>query len=131
VKRSLSPQQKKLLSYAKDGRNTFAEAGSKSRKGIAKHKAFANRALRRAERAAMANAASRDADAFIARTGRRSWRKIPDAPLAEYVGRKLRRREATSMNKRAKASNLLKRARKVAVPRPAAYKGPFQHEGDD
>ncbi len=54
MKRSRSPQEKKVLSYAKDGRNTVAEARSKSRTSIAKHKALANRALRRAEVVAVA-----------------------------------------------------------------------------
>ena len=56
MKRSRSPQEKKVLSYAKDGRNTVAEARSKSRTSIAKHKASANRALRRAEVVAVSKA---------------------------------------------------------------------------
>ena len=126
MKRRLSPQEKKVLSYSKDGRNTFAEARSKSRKAIAKHKALANRALRRAEKVAVTSA-----DPFISRTGRRSWRKIPDAPLGEYVGRTLNRRDAGGMNKQPKSSALLKAGRKAATPRPSEFKGPLQRSEND
>ena len=44
MKPFMTPQRKKALSYAKDGRNTLAEARSKAHKAIALRKAKANRA---------------------------------------------------------------------------------------
>ena len=128
-----SPQEKKALSYARDGRNTFAESRSKGRAAVAKRKAGASRALRRAETVATTRLAGspEEADLTVTRTGRRSWRKIPDAPLAEYVDRTLIRRAGNRMNTAAKSSPLLKTARKAARPRVSVYKGPLQEGGDD
>jgi hypothetical protein len=36
MKRELTPQEKKLLSYAKDGRNTFAESRGRAHRAIAR-----------------------------------------------------------------------------------------------
>ena len=132
MKRSRSPQEKKVLSYAKDGRNTVAEARSKSRTSIAKHKALANRALRRAEVVAVAKVdpAAEVADVAVPRTGRKSWRKIPDAPLADYVGRTLNRRSARGMNGTSKKSELLKQGKKTAALRSTSFKGPLQGGND-
>ena len=95
VKRSFTPQKKKVLSYAKDGRNTVAESRSRANKAITKRKAKASRALRRAESVVSADARrDPDADVFVARARRKSWRKVPDAPLAEFVAARLRNRAA-------------------------------------
>lgn len=129
MSRSRTPQDKKVLSYARDGRNTFAESTVASRKSIAKRKAKAHRALRRAERIAIAATGPLDeADPFVARTGRKSWRKIPDAPLAEYVRRKLGRRKTRGMNQTAKSSPLLKKGQAIAAKRRLVYKGPLQDD---
>jgi hypothetical protein len=132
MKHTRSPQDKKALSYAKDGRNTVAESRSKSRTAIAKRKASANRALRRAETVATSkmNQSADGAELEVTRTGRRSWRKIPDAPLAEYVDRTLERRTAGRMNSVSKSSQLLVRGKKAARPRRTAYKGPLQGSSD-
>src|SRR5687768_10174748 len=111
---SRTPQEKKELSYAKDGRNTFAESRSKAHKAIARRKARANRAFRRAEARALAVPPEADADVFVARVGRRSWKKIPDAPLGEYVAARLESREAGGMNATAKQSGTLAAGRKRA-----------------
>jgi hypothetical protein len=128
MKRVRSPQEKKALSYAKDGRNTFAEARAKSRSTVAKRKASASRALRRAETIATSKVAgSTDGGEIeVLRTGRREWRKIPDAPLAEFVDRTLIRRTRGGMNQTGKQSVLLEKAKKAAKPRRASYKGPLQ-----
>jgi hypothetical protein len=120
LKQSRAPQQKKLLSYAKDGRNTVAESRSIAHKAVAKRKAQANRALRRAEVVASAEAARNpeDSDGFVPRVGRKSWRKIPDAPLGEYVAVRLRNRKARGMNDSEKDSTLLNQGRSAARRRP-------------
>lgn len=132
MKRTLSPQEKKVLSYAKDGRNTVAEARTKSRSSIAKRKAAANRALRRAEVVAVSkmDPTTEVVDVAVPRTGRKSWRKIADAPLAEYVGRTLSRRSSLGMNNTSKRSELLKRGKKSAERRSMAFKGPLQSDND-
>lgn len=128
-----SPQEKKVLSYARDGRSTFAESCSKGRAAVAKRKVRASRALRRAETVATTRAAGspEEADLTVTRTGRRSWRKIPDAPLAEYVDWTLARRAGNRMNTASKSSQLLRTAKKAARPHPSVYKGPLQEGGDD
>lgn len=121
MKSFLTPQRKKALSYAKDGRNTLAEARSKAHTAIALRKAMANRALRHAEAAATA-AAARDpeADPVVARSGRRSWRKTPDAPLAVYVSARLAR-----ANLAHRKSDLLEHGKKSAKVRRFVLKGPL------
>ena len=121
MKLRMTPQRKKALSYAKDGRNTLAEARSKAHKAIALRKAKANRALRHAQTVAVA-IAGRDAgaDPFVPRTGRRSWRKTPDAPLAVYVAARL-----GSAHLARKKSGLLQQGRTSANVRRFVMKGPI------
>ncbi|MDR2194980.1 MAG: hypothetical protein LBE50_00035 [Gallionellaceae bacterium] len=128
TKRVRSPQEKKVLSYAKDGRNPVAEARSKSRISIAKRKAGANQALRRAEKVAISKLEpfAEDSEVMVSRTGRRSFRKVPDAPLAEYVGRTLNRRADNGMNATSKKSDLLQQGKKRAPIRVTFYKGTLQ-----
>jgi hypothetical protein len=125
LKQSQTPQEKKLLSYAKDGRNTVAESRSIAHKAVAKRKANANRALRRAEAVADARAARNpdDADDFVPRVGRKSWQKIPDAPLAEYVAARLGNRKARGMNASEKRGSLLTDGRTKAHVRPFVLNG--------
>ncbi|HEX8613819.1 MAG TPA: hypothetical protein VF800_21295 [Telluria sp.] len=121
MKSGMTPQRKKALSYAKDGRNTLAEARSKAHKAITLRKAMANRALRRAEAVATAaTARDLDADAVVARSGRRSWRKTPDAPLAVYVSARL-----GSANLAHRKSDLLEQGKKSAKVRRFVLKGPL------
>jgi len=125
VKDPLNPQEKKLLSYAKDGRNTVAESRGVAHKAVAKRKAQANRALRRAESVASVEGARspEDTDGFVPRVGRKSWRKIPDAPLGEYVAARLRNRKTRGMNEGEKDSTLLDRGRSAARKRPFVLNG--------
>lgn len=123
----LTPRQKKLLSYQKDGRNAFAESRAIAHKAIAKRKAKANRALRRAETVAAAGALrDPDIELTVPRTGARSWRKVPDAPLAAYVAARLDGRLRTAMNISAKGAGLLGMAKKRARYRRYLCKGPLE-----
>jgi hypothetical protein len=125
-KRNLTPREKKELSYARDGRNTYGESRRSSEKAIARRKAKANRAFRRAEAHAVAAAdADADADVFVPRAGRRSWRKVPDAPLGEYVAARLESREAEGMNTGDKRSDTLAAGRKRARVRLLHFMGGF------
>ena len=130
MKRELTPQEKKLLSYAKDGRNTVAESRGTARKAIARRKAKANRALRHAETQALSSAApDANPDGFVGRIGRRSWRKQPDAPLGEYVAARLGVRADIGMTDCEEASDALRQGRKRAKVRPFRLKGSLQLRG--
>jgi hypothetical protein len=120
AKRKRSPQEKKVLSYTKDRRNTFAEMRSIAHRAISKRKAMANQALRAATRKTVTKqvqtAADPEAiDVFVPRTGSRSWRKSPDAPLANYLESKIESRPRRGNSSRAKASPLLGKARRATL----------------
>ena len=115
MKTKLTPQQKKLNSYAKDGRNGVAESRSIANKAITKRKAKANRALRRAEHQSLAKG-----DEVIERVGRKSFKKIPNMPLIEYVSRRL------SQRGRKTDSDLIKNGKKSATNRKSACGGHLQ-----
>lgn len=126
MKRALTPQEKKLLSYAKDGRNTFAESRGIAHRAITRRKVKANRAFRRAESLALGAASGPDADVFVGRIGRKSWKKLPDAPLGEYVAARLEVRESIGMNEPGEAGELLAAGRKRAKVRYFMMKGSLQ-----
>ncbi|SHG53459.1 hypothetical protein [Massilia sp. CF038] len=114
------PALKKRLSYEKDGRNVLAESRALARKAIRKRKAKASRALRRAQTVAMATLEGGEAELAVTRTGARSWRKIADAPLAQYVAQPLVNRGIAS-----KGSGLRSMASKRARYRRFVCKGPL------
>jgi hypothetical protein len=125
MKRRRAPREKKLLSYAKDGRNTFAESRGRAHKAIARRKAKANRSFRHEESRALQSALGND-DVFVARISRKSWQKRPDAPLAAYVAGRLGRRAEDGMNAADKASDLVTAGLKRAKIRRFMLKGPLQ-----
>src|SRR5438552_3637604 len=100
MQRKLTPQEKKALSYIKDGRNTVAESRSAANKAISKRKAKANRAYRRALTIKLDQevSTSEELDTFVARTGRKSFKKTADTPLAIYVSARLDVRLERGMN---------------------------------
>lgn len=132
MKRFLTPQEKKILRYKKDRRNTYAESRSLSRKAIATRKALASRSMRHAQDAALARslALQDEADPIVRKTRKNFWRKIPDSPLADYVGRTLKARSLRSMTMPQPVSVLLRKARLKLVPRPKRFKGPLQSDMD-
>lgn len=108
TRRTRTPQEKKELSYAKDGRNTRAESRSRAHKAISRRKAKANRSYRKAEKHALSAAMAPGVDdVFVARISRRSWRKIPDVALGAYVAKQLDERETRGMNGGHKQSQTL------------------------
>ena len=105
-----SPQEKKALSYAKDRRNNYGENDKSSRKNIRRNKRVPNRADRHRERQVLSAATG----AVVAELGEQAeakllarksawitkrWRKWRDAPLAEIVAYKLRRRAQLGMGR--------------------------------
>jgi len=101
MKARLTPQQKKLLSYAYDRRNAYGERGANSRFAISANKQHERRSLRRAGNAGLQTlAGSADEDVLLqaesaVRTGQAQpahFVKYADAPLRDVVDYKLRRR---------------------------------------
>jgi hypothetical protein len=108
TKRTRTPQEKKELSYARDGRNLRAESRARAHKAISRRKAKANRAFRREEKLATSAATAPGVDdVFVARISRRSWKKIPDLSLGTYVARLLDQREQRGMSPVHKQSRTL------------------------
>ena len=108
-----TPQDKKVHSYVKDGRNVVAESRSKAHRAITKRKVKANQALRQAERVSLSGALRKELDLeaidpFVPRVGRRSFRKHPDVSLGEYVATKIESQPERGNSSKAKPSMLQK-----------------------
>ncbi len=100
-----TPQEKKVLSYAKDCRNNYGENDKASRKNIPLRKAKVNRGYRKRvnqvlgqincsvdlEKADLLENRARD-------VRKEDWKKYPDTPLGEFIERKLERRESHAGN---------------------------------
>jgi len=98
-----SPQDKKQLSYAKDCRNDYGENDKASRKNLPRSRARVHRANRhRADQDLRSAIGPVDPSAALAaqeyaqRRRPRVFRKFADAPLGEYLRRKLGRRREDS-----------------------------------
>ncbi|MCB1626892.1 MAG: hypothetical protein KDI48_04120 [Xanthomonadales bacterium] len=97
-----SPQAKKRLSLARDGRNDFGENAKASRKNIPRAKARSIRAERRGVGQALAVSIQAadpiDAEMKVrevsASKARAAFRKYPDKPLGEVLIRKQARRRS-------------------------------------
>lgn len=130
MKRKLTPQDKKILSYAKDGRNTTAESRSIANKAISQKKSQANQSYRQAFEVklqkALKTGADDDVDIFIPKIGNKQFKKISDAPLAVYVEARLAVRAAVKMNGADKASSLLQAAKAKVRGRHYRLKGSLQ-----
>jgi hypothetical protein len=104
MKKSPSPQEKKLLSYKKDRRNTYGERGSHSRHAIAEHKARDRRVYRRQINQILNGAESNQPDLMeevdieVKSVPKSSWGKCPDEPLGKVVNWKLERRKGKGIN---------------------------------
>jgi hypothetical protein len=118
------PQEKKAISYAKDRRNDYGENDKGSRKSIRRNKRFPNRADRHRERQVLATAVGLGVAAEAAEQAEvgllakksmwmtKRWRKLRDAPLAEIVANKLRRRAEAGMEDPAAAEARIERIRR-------------------
>jgi hypothetical protein len=104
MKKRRTPQEKKLLSYEKDCRNTYGERGSHSRHAITLRKAINRRTDRHRVNLVLQNVESdlvgslEQAELKVKVVVKHSWRKSADSPLGEVVKRKLERREKKGMN---------------------------------
>lgn len=94
-----TPQEKKVLSYTKDCRNTYGENDKSSRKNIPLRKAKVNRSYRRNVNKELNKINSQSnfenvelAESKAKNIKREDWKKSADEPLGKVIGRKLERR---------------------------------------
>ncbi|MFC8718971.1 hypothetical protein [Kitasatospora sp. NPDC057198] len=113
-----TPQEKKRLSYLRDGRNDYGENDKSSRKNIRRNKRFPNSANRRRAQTALAALLGPPdgvrAGAVEERLGGRRpkrWRKAPDAPLGAVVDGALRDRAQADPAGAGRAAARLRRVR--------------------
>jgi len=80
-RRRKTPQEKKILSYAKDCRNVYGENDKASRKAIPRRKQQQNQNERLKMKAQLNRYVSGDEEVDLTRQKRGGWKKLPDAPL--------------------------------------------------
>lgn len=85
-KRRLTPQEKKILSYAKDCRNTYGENDKSSRKAIPRRKQQQNQNERRIMKANLKKTIDGAEDVSLDRPKKGGWKKQPDAALGSRLG---------------------------------------------
>ena len=105
--RPRSPQEKKVLSYLRDGRNSYGENDKASRKNIPRSKRLAHQAYRNTVKQALRAGDVEARDLAAAEIQERPFLKEPDVPLARYVEGTWRRRgekptEPSSLREEAK-----------------------------
>jgi hypothetical protein len=83
--RRRSPQEKKIRSYQRDGRNAYGEATGASRRGIRRRKHLVNKANRRATSQALGKADSEPAEESANAVRPKRWKKVSDVPLAGWI----------------------------------------------
>ncbi len=92
MRRRLTPQEKKVLSYQRDCRNSDGENDKSSRMNIPRSKARGERSYRSRVKQALRSADAESADVVASELHRDDFGKSPDAPLAEHVEREWRHR---------------------------------------
>jgi hypothetical protein len=114
-----SPQEKKRLSYLKDGRNNYGENDKSSRRSIRTRKRSVNSANRRREHLVLAeyrgSSVPSEADQVEQALHRRrlkSWRKFPDAPLGAVVIGSLKQRVKAGSDDAARAGERIGKVRR-------------------
>jgi hypothetical protein len=98
AQRRRSPQEDKILSYAKDRRNAYGENNKSSRTAIRQRKQWVNGTYRTAVHGAL-SALNADPEALGNAVGsirRRDWKKYRDEPLGNIVEWKVRSRGSSS-----------------------------------
>jgi hypothetical protein len=108
MSKARSPQEKKALSYGRDGRNAYGQNDKASRKLVPLRKAQESRRDRHEIGQALhvlprlGEAAAELAESLARQDTPRvgGWRKGPDVSLGEHVGRRLEAREERSGRKK-------------------------------
>ncbi len=115
-RKKLTPQEKKLLSYLKDTRNTYGESRSRSRFAIAKRKAIGHQAFRHEQKIILNKIVDindeeiEKIESQVKAVKPKKWRKISDAPLGEFVSALLNIRKKSGVNITLKTSRILEKA---------------------
>jgi hypothetical protein len=112
-----TPQEKKRLSYQRDGQPHYGQCNKGPRKHIPTHKRHNNRSSRHAARQALVHdLASEDFDqpdeALTRQHDRPEWRKHPDPRLGDLVELKLKRRAALGIVPKEVAEKKLEKVRR-------------------
>jgi hypothetical protein len=97
---SKTPQEKKILSYQKDRRNTYGESTHGARKAIPQRKAWVNRTYRHTVRQQLwttNTGADHDLDP-VGKVKRKGWVKAADTRLGDVVYAKHARRNTMGVN---------------------------------
>lgn len=107
-----SPQQKKIESYLRDGRNTYGENDKSSRRAIRFRKTWVNGTYRSAVNQRLRSLDPDDVTDAVGAVRRKDWKKAADRPLGQVVDRKLARRQSTAESGVAPSSALRRAAAK-------------------
>ena len=122
-RKKLTPQEKKLLSYSKDCRNMIAESRSRSRFAIAKRRAMSHQAFRLAQKQTIKKIITQSEPEFEAVENNekafklKSWRKLSDKPLGNFVAVQLKKRRKYGINSNLKISKILLQSASKSFPR--------------
>jgi hypothetical protein len=96
-----SPQEKKILSYEKDSRNSYGESDKGARKRIPRRKTWVNRTMRHAVTQVLGPAKHAKPDAIdnvdTTAIRRKPWKKGADLPLVHVVESSLKQRQRRKM----------------------------------
>jgi len=100
MERSRSPQDRKVLSYLKDRRNSYGEHDKGSRKTIPARKAWVNRTYRRAVRQVTRTEADEidELASDVTAVRRKPWKKVSDQPLGHHLNNRWRVRQERGGN---------------------------------
>ena len=85
TKRRKTPQEKKVLSYAKDCRNVYGENDKSSRKAIPRRKQQQRQNERRVLKANLKKSVEGIEEVVLERPKIGMWRKIADEPLGSRI----------------------------------------------
>lgn len=122
-RKRLTPQDKKLLSYLKDTRNTYGESGARSRFSIARNKVYVHQSLRHGQKLVLkrilkvTSGEIEIVEAEMKSIEPKRWRKCADSPLGELVAGKLIDKELCGANVELKHGRILKEAKKRWKPK--------------
>lgn len=116
-RKQLTPQEKKLLSYLKDTRNTYGESRSRSRFAISKRKAIHHQALRHEQKIILSKIINvneeevENLESKVKSVKPKQWRKVSDSTLGEFVSILLNNRKRSGINSTLKTSKILAKAK--------------------
>ncbi len=117
-RKTLTPQEKKLLSYTKDTRNTYGESRARSRFSIARNKANHHQGLRHEQKLILKQTIKVAEDeieiveAKMKSVKPKRWRKCADSWLGELISDKLKDKQQSEINEELKRGGILESAKK-------------------